>query len=115
MEMEMDVDHDYMPSSCHGCLSPEVITMLALLPILLDEDKEPIVQHDSALTGQDYFDELMQTENPHRFRDSARMKKSTFLALLDMLCTTGELTGGPLISPGGKLMILIHACCCHSS
>jgi len=88
--------------------------MLALLPILLD-DKEPIIQHDSALTDQDYFDELMQTENPHRFRDSARMKKSTFLALLHMLSTTGELTGGPLISPGEKLMILIHACCGHSN
>lgn len=45
-------------------LSPEVITMLALLPpILLNEDKEPIIQHDSALTGQDYYDELMETEN----------------------------------------------------
>ena len=96
----MDVDPDLMSSTYHGCLSPEVITMIALLPFFLDEDKEPIIQHDSALTGQDYYDELMQTENKHRFRDSARMKKSTFLALLDMLCTTGELTGGPLISPG---------------
>ena len=64
MEMEMDLDLDFMSSSCHGCLSPVVITMLALLPILL-EDKEPIIQHDSALTGQDYYDELMQTENAH--------------------------------------------------
>lgn len=89
--------------------------MLALLPILLDEEEDPIIQHDSALTGQAYYDELMQTENTHRFRSVAKMEKTTFTSLLHMLTTTGELTGGPLILPGEKLMILINACCGHSN
>ena len=115
MEMEMDIDSESVSRTCHGLLSPEVITMLALLPIFLDEDKVPIIQHDSALTGQDYYDELIQTENPHRFRSVARMNKATFLALLELLTTTGELNGGPLIHAGEKLLILINACCRHSN
>ena len=102
-------------SSNAGALTPEIMMMLALLPILLDEEEEPITQHDSALTGQAYYDELMLTDNPHRFRSVAKMEKATFISLLDMLTTTGELTGGPLIHPGEKLMILINACCGHNN
>ena len=40
--------------------------ILSILPILLDDD-EPIPYHDSHLTGQEYLDEIMGTENPSRF------------------------------------------------
>jgi hypothetical protein len=45
---------------------------------ILNPDK-PVPQHDSLLTGQIYYNELMATRNTNRFMNVARMDKATFL------------------------------------
>ena len=38
-----------------------------LLPILMDEETDHVPQHDSLLTGNLYYEELMQTPSEARF------------------------------------------------
>jgi hypothetical protein len=44
----------------------------------------PVPQHDSILTGQIYYNELMTTRNTHRFSNVARMDRPTFSSLVDL-------------------------------
>ena len=68
--------------------------------------------HDSKLSGEDYYKEVMRTRSTQRFVDVTRMNKQTFIQLCDLL--TGE--GGLLpsvncvrkVSVGEKVMIFIH-------
>jgi hypothetical protein len=80
-----------------------------LLPMMLRED--PTVQHDSILTGNEYYLELMRSENLNRLHDYARMDRETFLILLDLLRDYGglqNLNRSVFISAGEKLMICIY-------
>jgi hypothetical protein len=52
-----DIDHGF-----------DVITLVAMVLATTEVNKEgPIPQHDSILTGQLYYEELMTTRNPNRF------------------------------------------------
>jgi len=72
----MDIDSDI---PVNGTLTPEVLMLLSLLPILLDEE-DPITQHDSALSGQAYYDELMSTESSHRLISSKNGKSHFYFS-----------------------------------
>jgi hypothetical protein len=63
----------------------DVITLVAtVLAASSAVDEGPVSQHDSILTGQLYFAELLVTRNTNRFINVARMDKPTFLSLLDL-------------------------------
>ena len=52
---------------------------------------EPITKHDSILTGNEYYLELMRTQNRNRFHDVTRMGRETFVDLLHWLKNKGGL------------------------
>ena len=85
---------DYVPVKVQNLL-------FALLPILLDEE-EPIPYHNSILTGSLRYQELIETRNPHKFRDECRMDKPTFLRLLNKLKTEGGLEDSKHLCAGEK-------------
>lgn len=81
----------------------DVITLVATVLAAtraFDENDGPVPQHDSVLTGQIYYAELMATRNTHRFQNVARMDKDTFLSLLELLCTHGGLANSLFMSAG---------------
>lgn len=59
----------------------------------------------SALTGAEYFSELMESNSAHRFRGAARMERATFVTLLDTLLRTRLLRSSRNIEAGEKLMM----------
>jgi hypothetical protein len=67
----------------------DVITLAAITP-----------QHDSILTGQIYYNELMTTRNTHRFRNVARMDRPTFLSLVDLLSNQSNLRNSMFLTAG---------------
>ena len=72
--------------------------------------EDPVVQHDSVLTGNLYYLGVLRSPNVHRFHDVTRMDKPTFLSLLKILKDLGGLTNSDrtvFISAGEKLMIVI--------
>ena len=69
----------------------------------------PVPQHDSILTGQIYYNELMETRNTHRFMNVARMDKPTFLSLVDLLTNQSSLKASMFMTAGEKPLIFIHA------
>jgi hypothetical protein len=69
----------------------------------------PLPQHDSILTGQIYYNELMTTRNKHRFRNVTRMDKPTFMLLVDLLTYQSNLRTSMFMSSGKKFLIFIHA------
>ena len=72
--------------------------------LLIPDDK--VKQHDSALTGDMYTKEIMNSPNEARFRNTCRMDKPTFVGLLSYLKNNG-LKSGYKVSACEKLMILI--------
>ena len=89
----------------------DVITLAAMTLAasgILNPDG-PVPQHDSILTGQIYYNELMTTRNTHRFRNVARMDRPTFLSLLDLLSNQSNLRNSMFMTAGEKLLIFIHA------
>lgn len=70
---------------------------------------EPIPQHTSCRTGKMYCAELLETDNPARFRDAARMDKITFRRLIKLLKRDGGLKNSRYISCEQKLFILVDA------
>ena len=57
----------------------DVITLVAtVLAASRAINGGPVPQHDSILTGQRYYAELMATRNSNRFHTAARMDKETF-------------------------------------
>jgi len=83
-----------------------VITVL--VSVIIDHD-DPVVQHDSALSGRAYYNELLQTSSRARFHDIARMDRDVFLSLLHIVTEEGGLRDSEDISAGEKLMNLINA------
>jgi hypothetical protein len=58
----------------------DIFTLVATVLAYFRTNKlEPISQHDSLLTGDMYYDELMNTDNPSRFLIVSRMNKATFI------------------------------------
>ena len=77
----------------------EAVKIVCLcVPLLLSE--EPVPQHDSALTGALYYEELMNTNSESRFRNTARMDKPTFLRLLNLIRDEGNLQPSKFICIG---------------
>lgn len=64
-------------------------------------------QHDSILTGQLYYQELLGTNNTARFRNVTRMDRSTFDALLALLESRGGFRNSKYMSTGEKLLMFI--------
>ena len=86
----------------------DVLILIALVLVgAYQARRRRIRQHDSVLTGDLYFREIMNTENVHSFSETARMSKETFTILLDLLIDTGGLRNSMYICAGQKLMILI--------
>lgn len=86
------------------------VAVLLLLVFALDE--EPVPYHDSIRTGEIYCEELMNTRNEKRFMDVLRMKKPTFIKLVEFLSNQPmpyQLISSVNISAGQKLMIYITA------
>lgn len=83
--------------------------LAAIIPMILDdfEDIDPIPYHDSLLSGQMRYDELMNSENSHRFLDECRMQKDVFLFFVDFMRDRGLLTDSAHICAGQKLMIFL--------
>jgi hypothetical protein len=94
----MDVDFDVIT----------LATMTLAASGILNHDG-PVPQHDSILTGQIHYNELMRTRNTHRFRNVATMDKPTFLLLVDLLTNQSNLRSSMFMSSGGKFLIFIHA------
>lgn len=69
---------------------------------------DPTPYHNSILTGEMYYRELMTTNNIERFRNAARMDKASFLELLDFLARRG-LRDSRRVKAGPKLFIFVAA------
>lgn len=79
----------------------------SLVQVILDDDfEDPVPEHTSVLTGDLYYHEVMDNPNVHNFRHVTRMDKTTFLRLLHILKTEGNLSEGRIISAGEKIFIL---------
>ena len=83
-----------------------ILIIIAIAELLMRD--EPVTQHNSILTGQRFYDELIDTNNENRFRNSCRMDKETFLKLLMLLTRHGGLHDGHKVGAGEKLMIFLH-------
>jgi hypothetical protein len=82
--------------------------LVAILQILIENEREePIPYHDSILTGQMRYDELMNSNNPHRFLDECRMSKYVFILFVEFMKDKGNLTDSKHICAGQKLMIYL--------
>jgi hypothetical protein len=82
--------------------------LAAISPMILENDsEEPQAYHDSILTGQMRYDELMKSTNPHRFLDECRMSRSVFVLFLEFMKDRGELTDSNHICAGQKLTIYL--------
>ena len=95
------------------------INVLLLIALVLlgvyQARRQPIPQHNSILTGDLYYKELMNSVNVNRFLQVARMDKETFIMLKDILTGAGELKNSIYICAGQKIMILIYVLRGHTS
>ena len=82
----------------------------AIISVITEHD-DPVVQHDSALTGRAYYDELLATPSWARFHDVARMDRNVFFQLLHILTTEGGLEDSEKVCAGEKVLYLINALC----
>ena len=90
--------------------------MVHLIPILLEaitQHPDPTPQCTSVLTGRLRVEELL-AGNVHTFRTVARMDKSTFSRLVNLMRGAG-LDDTPHISVEEKLLILFQVCCGNSN
>lgn len=83
----------------------DVLTIVAsVLPFILRSS--PVPQHDSALTGDMYYKEVMRSPNVNRFLNVARMDKDTFVKLKHFLWLRGNLRRSISVTVGQKVLIL---------
>jgi hypothetical protein len=94
------------------------VNLMLLLALVLagvyQRRRQPRPQHNSVLTGDLYYREIMATENVNRFRQVARMDKETFILLKDTLIE-GGLRDSMYICTGQKLLILIYVMRGHTN
>lgn len=92
----------------------DVLTIVAsVLPFILRSS--PVPQHDSALTGDMYYKEVMRSPNVNRFLNVARMDKDTFVKLKHFLWLRGNLRRSISVTVGQKVLIFIHVLIGHSN
>src|SRR5690242_15380215 len=91
-------------SSASDSDEEDMLIALLFLNELIEEAK--ILNHDSMLSGNDYYNELMETDIEARFRSVCRMDKNVFLPLLEELQTAG-LSSSDHISAGEKLVMFM--------
>ena len=66
------------------------LAVIALFKVLHDICvRERIPQHDSILSGDLYYQELMNTRSLNRFADQMRMPREYFIELLQILQAHG--------------------------
>ena len=88
----------------------DVLTIVAsVLPITLRSS--PVPQHDSALTGDMYYKEVMRSPKVNRFLNVARMD----VKLKHFLCLRGNLRRSISVTVGQKVVIFIHVLIGHSN
>lgn len=86
-----------------------IVVLLSILTYLFSLTfNEKQRQHDSILTGEKYYEELLRTPNENRFLHAARMSKECFLQLLKLLNEKG-LKSSRILLDGEKLLIFIGA------
>ena len=86
----------------------DVLTIVAsVLPFILRSS--PVPQHDSALTGDMYYKEVMRSPNVNRFLNVARMDKDTFVKLKHFLWLRGNIRRSISVTVGQKVLIFIHS------
>jgi hypothetical protein len=95
------------------------INVLVLIAIVLfgvlHGRRKPVPQHNSVLTGDLYYKEIMATVNANRYLQVARMDKETFILLKDLLMVVGGLQNSMYICAGQKLMILLYVMRGHTN
>ena len=93
-----------------------VLVLIALVLVGVHYGRRrPIPQHNSLLTGDLYFREIMATVNVNRFLQVARMDNETFNLLKRLLIDVGGLQNSMYICAGQKLMILIYVLRGHTN
>ena len=107
--MRMIIKHTYTMDA-DGNLNVMLLIALVLAGMYRAR-RQPRPQHNSVLTGDLYFREIMATENVNRFREVARMDKETFDLLKDNLID-GGLRDSMYICSGQKLLCIF--CCTFS-
>ena len=80
--------------------------VVAVIGVILQR-RNRVVQHDSILTGNMHYQELMASENTHRFLSMTRMNRETFINLRNLLIR-GGLMATVKMSQGEQLMIFIQ-------
>jgi hypothetical protein len=93
----------------HVELIPIIDLIVAIVPLILENEnsEEPSPYHDSILTGQLRYDEIMNSENRHRFMDECRMSKHVFILFVDFMRERGLLSDSKHICAGQKIMIFL--------
>ena len=98
----------------NGDLNVLVLIALVLLGVHYGR-RQPVPQHNSILTGDLYYREIMATVNVNRFLQVSRMDKETFNLLKELLTNVGGLQDSMYICAGQKLMILIYVIRGHTN
>lgn len=91
-----------------------IVLIAVVLAAMYRARRQPRPQHNSVLTGDLYYKEILATENVNRFRQVARMDRETFNLLKEQLID-GGLTDSMYICSGQKLMILLHVLRGHTN
>ena len=92
---------------------PVVIAAVVAAVWVIVVRQERVPQHTSILTGQLYYNEIIEHNNVAYFRTIARMEKESFLLLLNLLEREGGSKRSFKICGGQKLMIFIHVLVGH--
>lgn len=101
-----------MEDDTNNFMSDALPILVAAIPAMYDPDS-PIPNHNSILTGDMYYQELMNTNSSARFKDIARMDRTTFLRLVELLEEQGNLQSSHL-SSGEKLLIFVSVLTSHA-
>ena len=83
----------------NGDLNVLVLIALVLLGVHYGR-RQPVPQHNSVLTGDLYYREIMATVNVNRFLQVAKMDKETFNLLKELLMNVGGLQDSMYICAG---------------
>lgn len=98
----------------NGDINALVLIAIVLFGVLHGR-RQPVPQHNSVLTGDLYYKEIMATVNANRYLQVARMDKETFILLKDLLMVVGGLQNSMYICAGQKLMILLYVMRGHTN
>jgi hypothetical protein len=84
-----------------------LVSAILLTSVLLKKQTERIRHHDSLLTGDEYFKEVMRTPSWRRFLVVTRMSKNTFLSLLQLLRQHRGFRDSRGVCAGERLIIFL--------